>query len=171
MAAILSLPLLGLWTIFLDHEVERLRDFRILVTLVATMVLGLFVFLKQFPLTPNGKVDVRNLPSPALAGEATINLVAPRNNSEQQLAGIWREVLMVSAIGIDDDFFDLGGDSLTATRAFARTNQAFGTALTLREMLDHPTIRGLSEMIATSNRVAPACPPLIPRRARSLARN
>jgi signal transduction histidine kinase len=48
MAAILSLPLLGLWTIFLDHEVERLRDFRILVTLVATMVLGLFVFLKQF---------------------------------------------------------------------------------------------------------------------------
>jgi signal transduction histidine kinase len=48
MAAILSLPLLGLWTIFVDHEVERLRDFRILVTLVATMVLGLFVFLKQF---------------------------------------------------------------------------------------------------------------------------
>ena len=135
------------------------------------MIPSQFVFLKQFPLTPNGKVDFRSLPSPALAGEATINLVAPRSNSEQQLAGIWREVLMVSAIGIDDDFFDLGGDSLTATRAFARTNQAFGTALTLREMLDHPTIRGLSEMIATSNRVAPACPPLIPRRARSLARN
>jgi hypothetical protein len=133
------------------------------------MVPSQFVFLKQFPLTPNGKVDVRNLPSPDVTPDATRNQVEPRNKNEQQLAGIWREVLIVGSIGIDDDFFDLGGDSLTATRAFARTNQAFGTALTLREMLDHPTIRGLSDVIATSSRVAPVCPPLIPRRARSLA--
>jgi acyl carrier protein len=130
------------------------------------MVPSQFVFLKQFPLTPNGKIDVRNLPAPGDALQTTSDSVSPRNASEQRLADIWREVLMLNRLGIDDDFFDLGGDSLTATRAFARTNQAFGTALTLREMLDHPTIRTLSEVIARSPSVLPACPPILPRRLR-----
>jgi len=75
-------------------------------------------------------------------------------------------VLMVTRIGIDEDFFEVGGDSLCATRAFARTNNAFGTSLTLREMLDHPTIRGLSKLVAQSKGSAPVVPPILPRSAR-----
>ena len=54
---------------------------------------------------------------------------------------------MVKQIGIDDNFFELGGDSLSATRAFARTNRSFGVNLTLREMLEHPTIRSLAGLV------------------------
>lgn len=130
------------------------------------MVPAQFVFLKQFPLTPNGKVDVRSLPIPEGRPETRAQYLAPRSADEQRLAEIWQEVLLVGRVGIDDDFFELGGDSLSATRAFARTNQAFGTDLTLREMLDHPTIRGLSDLVSRSRGTSPACPPILPRRAR-----
>jgi acyl carrier protein len=143
----------------------ELRDFA-RTRLPLYMVPSQFVFLKQFPLTPNGKVDVRNLPAPGDALQTTSASVTPRNANEQRLADIWQEVLMLNGVSIDDDFFDLGGDSLTATRAFARTNQAFGTALTLREMLDHPTIRRLSDVIARSPNALPALPPILPRRMR-----
>jgi amino acid adenylation domain-containing protein len=145
----------------------ELRDFA-RTRLPLYMVPSQFVFLKQFPLTPNGKVDVRNLPAPGDALQTTSASVTPRNPNEQRLADIWQEVLMLNGVGIDDDFFDLGGDSLTATRAFARTNQAFGTALTLREMLDHPTIRTLSDVIARSPNALPALPPILPRRMRPI---
>jgi hypothetical protein len=146
----------------------HLRDFA-RAQLPLYMVPAQFVFLKKFPLTPNGKIDIRNLPSPGQAIESTNNHVEPRSSSEQRLAKIWQEVLTLPRVGIDDDFFNLGGDSLTATRAFARTNQAFGTALTLREMLDHPTIRALSTVISSSKNMRPASPPLVPRRMRSSA--
>jgi acyl carrier protein len=125
------------------------------------------VLLKQFPLTPNGKIDVRALPAPEARPDAKNGYVAPRTDVETRLAEIWKEVLLLQAVGVNDDFFELGGDSLSATRAFARTNQAFGTDLTLREMLDHPTIQSLSGLVGKSTNRAPACPPLVPRRART----
>jgi amino acid adenylation domain-containing protein len=130
------------------------------------MVPAQFVTLQEFPLTPNGKIDLRRLPAPDSASNTGRTYVAPRNTQEQSLAAIWQEVLMLKQVGIDDDFFELGGDSLSATRAFARTNQAFGTSLTLREMLDHPTIHGLSELVARSKGTAPVRPPILPRSAR-----
>jgi amino acid adenylation domain-containing protein len=130
------------------------------------MVPAQFVLLQEFPLTPNGKIDLRRLPAPDSASNTGRNYIAPRNTDEQSLATIWQEVLMLKQVGIDDDFFELGGDSLSATRAFARTNQAFGTSLTLREMLDHPTIRTLSELVARSKGTAPVRPPILPRSAR-----
>jgi len=130
------------------------------------MVPAQFVLLQEFPLTPNGKIDVRRLPAPDSAASAGRGYIAPRNADEQSLATIWQEVLLLKQLGIDDDFFELGGDSLSATRAFARTNQAFGTDLTLREMLDRPTIRALSELVASSKGTAPVRPPIRPRGAR-----
>lgn len=129
-------------------SLSELREFA-RAKLPAHMVPALFVVLKQFPLTPNGKIDLRQLPSPDSAPGQTVSQTAPpRNAGEQHLCEIWQEALMLKQVGIDDNFFDLGGDSLSATRAFARINQSFGTALTLREILEHPTIRGLSELVA-----------------------
>ena len=146
-------------------SVAELRDF-VRTRLPSYMVPAQFVVLKQFPLTPNGKIDIRNLPAPDGSSDTRRSVCPPRNSDEQRLADIWQEVLMLNQVGIDDDFFELGGDSLSATRAFARTNQAFGTNLTLREMLDHPTIRGISELVRQSKGTAPVAPPILPRRAR-----
>jgi acyl carrier protein len=107
------------------------------------------------------------LPAPDTAAEVSANYQSPRNPDEQCLATIWQEVLSLKKVGIDDDFFELGGDSLAATRAFARTNQSLGTGLTLREMLDRPTIRGIAEVVAQSKGTAPICPPILSRRERT----
>src|SRR5205085_12434638 len=111
--------------------------------------------------------DLRRLPAPEGLAAPQKNYIAPRNPDQQQIAVIWAEVLMLKQVGIDDDFFELGGDSLSATRAFARTNQAFGTNLTLREMLDHPTIRALSELVGQSKGTALARPAIVPRSKRA----
>lgn len=140
----------------------ELRDFA-RTKLPLYMVPAQFVTLEQFPLTPNGKIDLRRLPAPGGSAAARRDYSAPRGADEQRLADIWGEVLLLTQVGIDDDFFELGGDSLSATRAFARTNQAFGTNLTLREMLDHPTIRTLSELVSRSKGTTPARPPILPR--------
>lgn len=143
----------------------ELRDF-IKTKLPLYMVPAQFVALQEFPLTPNGKIDLRRLPEPKGAVETAKAYVAPRNSDEQTLAGIWQEVLMLAQVGIDDNFFELGGDSLSATRAFARINRAFGSSLTLREMLERPTIRSLGDTVAQnkSTRSMRAAP--IPRQPR-----
>jgi hypothetical protein len=143
-----------------------LRDFA-KTKLPVFMVPAQFVVLKQFPLTPNGKIDMRSLPAPDTVAGISANYQSPRNPDERCLATIWQEVLSLKKVGIDDDFFELGGDSLSATRAFARTNQSLGTSLTLREMLDRPTIRGIAEVVAQSKGTAPICPPILRRRERT----
>jgi acyl carrier protein len=129
------------------------------------MVPAQFVLLKEFPLTPNGKIDIRQLPAPETVVEVSRARVAPTNRDEVAVAEIWQEVLSLRDASIDDNFFDLGGDSLSATRAFARINKAFSTTLTLREILDHPTIRSLAELVTKSKGTAPALP-AIPRQPR-----
>jgi len=136
--------------------------------LPAYMVPSQFVLLKQFPLTPNGKVDRRSLPAPEFTPSSSSPYLAPRNLDEQKLAEIWQEVLMLNQIGIDDNFFELGGDSLSATRAFARTNRSFDVNLTLREMLEHPTVRSLANVVATSKGTAGHRSVAIPRQPRAV---
>jgi amino acid adenylation domain-containing protein len=143
----------------------ELRDF-VKTKLPLYMVPGQFVTLKQFPLTPNGKIDMRQLPAPDAVPLNDRTLVPPRTSDEQALAKIWLEVLTCQQVGIDDDFFELGGDSLSATRAFARINRSFGTSMTLREVLERPTIRLLGELVAASKGNAPLAPNVIPRQPR-----
>lgn len=146
----------------------ELRDF-LRSKLPPYMVPAQFVTLKQFPLTPNGKVDLKQLPRPDGMEQSSHAYVAPRSTEEIGLAEIWQEVLMVNKVGIDDDFFELGGDSLSATRAYARANKAFGMALTLREMLDRPTIRSLAELVSQMKGTAPQPRTIIPRQPRAIA--
>jgi amino acid adenylation domain-containing protein len=131
------------------------------------MVPSHFVVLEQFPLTPNGKIDVRRLPAPDGGGVAARNVVAPRNDDEQGIAEIWKEVLGVNQLGIEDNFFELGGDSLSATRAYARMNKLFSSDISLRQMLDHPTIASLAGIVRASKPVDSArSRPILPRARR-----
>jgi amino acid adenylation domain-containing protein len=88
------------------------------------MVPNAFVTLDALPLSPNGKLDRKALPAPVVSREASVALVEPRDDTERLLAGIWTEVLGVPTLGIDDDFFDLGGHSMLATQVVAKIRKA-----------------------------------------------
>jgi len=114
------------------------------------MVPAAWVFLDQFPLTANGKVDRRALPPPDtrpasfLAG---VESVAPRDELERRLAAIWCDVLGLSEVGIRDNFFELGGHSLLAARLFTGIEQAIGQHVPLATLFRSPTIEALAETI------------------------
>ncbi len=146
-------------------EAAELREL-LQALLPAYMVPSAWVALAELPLTPNGKVDRRALPDPAEgrpAGERQV--AAPRTPVEERIAAIWAEVLGLNrgldrgldppaapaprglSVGIDDDFFALGGHSLSAARVVARLRQAFGVDLALRELFERPTVAALARRI------------------------
>ena len=123
------------------------------------MVPGALVVLERLPLNANGKVDRRALPAPDFdAGAAH---VAPRTRTEAMLAGIWAEVLGVERVGTQQGFFDLGGQSLLATRVISRARAAFGVELPMRALLEAPTVAALAARIeALRGDGAGGAPPL-----------
>ncbi len=113
------------------------------------MMPSAFVFLDALPLTPHGKIDRRRLPAPAPSRhEAESSFVAPRNEVERRLAEIWTEVLGVERVGVEDNFFMLGGDSILSIQIIARANQA-GLRLTPKQLFQHQTIAQLAPLVGT----------------------
>ncbi|MEU1038519.1 non-ribosomal peptide synthase/polyketide synthase [Streptomyces sp. NPDC005907] len=110
------------------------------------MVPSAFVVMERFPLTENGKTDRAALPAPAPGAEETPGHVAPRTPTEEALAAIWEEALH-TAVGAEDDYFSLGGDSLRALLIASRANDAFGVALTPRDVLVTRTVAGLADLV------------------------
>ncbi|WP_158553978.1 non-ribosomal peptide synthetase [Micromonospora deserti] len=106
-------------------------------TLPAFMVPAAFVVLPEFPLTGSGKVDQTALPVPA--GEAAGPSRAPATEQERTLAAIWRETLGIDSVGADDDFFELGGDSMHAITLVGRARE-HGFDITIEELFRNPTI-------------------------------
>ena len=112
------------------------------------MVPSAFVFLKDWPLTPNGKIDRKALPSPYKSeAEKGADFVTPRNPTEQALTTIWAEVLRVKQVGVHDNFFDLGGHSLLATQVVSRIHKTLQAKVSLRNLFESPTVAGLSGVI------------------------
>ena len=111
-----------------------------------------YVFLDSMPLTSNGKVDRRALPAPGRRQETRSEpLDAPRDALESQLVKIWEEVLRTKPIGMKEDFFDLGGNSLLAIRMLARVEKALHTKVTLATLMFAPTIERLAAMLRDPN--------------------
>ncbi|MEV0810861.1 amino acid adenylation domain-containing protein [Micromonospora sp. NPDC050200] len=119
-------------------------------TLPEYMVPAAFVTLDALPLTPNGKLDRKALPAPVVTREASVALVEPRDDIERLLAGIWSEVLGVATLGIDDDFFDLGGHSMLATQVVAKIRKAEhgGRAVGVMDLFQQRTIRELAAFMS-----------------------
>jgi amino acid adenylation domain-containing protein len=110
------------------------------------MLPAAFVTLDALPLTPSGKVDRRALPAPAPI-EPTSVYVAPRNRREQRLCAIWSQYLGRDRIGINDNFFDLGGHSLLGIQIMSAIQQSFKVNLPLKYLFERPTVAELTGAI------------------------
>ncbi|MEU7004582.1 non-ribosomal peptide synthetase [Nonomuraea sp. NPDC046570] len=132
------------------------RDFRehLLSTLPEYMVPGAFVLLDQLPTGPNGKLDCQTLPAPG--SELSDQFVAPRTPREEALAEIWSRVLGLPSVGVFDNFFDLGGHSLLAAKIISRVRKELGASLTLRTVIESPTIAELAVQLDAAKPAPPA---------------
>jgi acyl carrier protein len=108
------------------------------------MVPLIWVELESIPLTPNGKVDKRALPKPDLDGITTLNYVAPQTELQTQLVEVWQDVLSIQKIGIQDDFFELGGQSIIAMRTISAIRKQLNFELGVRELFTYRNILDLS---------------------------
>ncbi|HET7286929.1 MAG TPA: condensation domain-containing protein, partial [Pyrinomonadaceae bacterium] len=115
------------------------------------MLPAAIVELESLPLTSSGKIDRRALPEPDESRpEQEASFTEPRNETEARLAEVWRELLGLTRIGVLDNFFEAGGDSLLATQLIARVNKHFNAAIPLRALFDQPTIAELARNIEAS---------------------
>ncbi|MFB7570842.1 amino acid adenylation domain-containing protein [Streptomyces sp. NPDC056165] len=137
-------------------DLSDLRD-HASAALPAYMVPAAFVALDTLPVTTNGKLDRRALPTPDYGAASTRR--APRTPEERTLCAIFAEVLGLAEVGIDDSFFDLGGHSLLATRLVSRVRSAFGVELAVRSLFEQPTPARLMEAIAQASRARAALRP------------
>ena len=113
------------------------------------MIPSRFVFLETLPLTPNGKINRQALPDPgASRPELDTPFVAPETPVEKELAQIWAEVLLLNQVGIRDNFFDLGGHSLAATRVISQVIKHFQVDLPLKSLFESPTVAEMAAVIA-----------------------
>lgn len=120
------------------------------------MVPSAFVLMEAFPLTPNGKVDRGALPPPGSNRvESGDDYVAPRNQAEQIIARIWCDVLQLEKVGVHDNFFDLGGQSLLMLQVHGKLKEAFDKELTMLQMFGYPTVSALAEYFTQSPRQEP----------------
>ncbi|MFF4214912.1 amino acid adenylation domain-containing protein [Streptomyces nondiastaticus] len=129
--------------------------------LTAAMVPAAFVELPELPLTPNGKLDRKALPAPELPAAPAGR--TPRDERERLLCDLFAELLGVERVGIDDSFFDLGGDSIISTRLAGRARAA-GLAIGPRDVFTHRTVAALAlaaEEVAPSAAYAPPAGPLV----------
>ncbi|UOQ48667.1 amino acid adenylation domain-containing protein [Gracilibacillus caseinilyticus] len=119
------------WKAYLD---SRLPDY---------MVPSAFVHVEEWPLTPNGKLDKKALPAPQFSGSVSDR--TPRTPTEELLCQLFKDVLGLSHVGIDDGFFDLGGHSLLAVKLMSNIKQSFGKDITIASLFEAPTVAGLAE--------------------------
>ncbi|MER6878142.1 amino acid adenylation domain-containing protein, partial [Amycolatopsis sp. NPDC000673] len=122
-------------------------------SLPAHMIPAVFVALDELPLNANGKLDHRALPAPGVRVEN--RYVAARTENETVLAEVWSAVLGVDQVGVEDNFFGLGGDSILSIQVVSRARQA-GLTLTSKDLFQHQTIAELGRVVTTGGPVAQA---------------
>lgn len=111
------------------------------------MVPGRFVFLDALPLTPNRKLDRNALPAPSSEMDASAHYVAPRTESEREVAAIWANLLKREKIGVHDNFFDLGGHSLLAVQLQSRLVRKFQREISIVDLFQRPTVSAIAAFL------------------------
>jgi natural product biosynthesis luciferase-like monooxygenase protein len=128
-------------------EAATLRDF-LKQKLPEHMIPSVFVSLEKMPLTPNGKVDRKQLPAPPdIRKAADASFTAPAGNTEQAIAAIWRDILHAERVGVDDNFFDFGGHSLQVVQVQNRLRETLGIDVPVLKLFQFPTVRTLAKFI------------------------
>jgi acyl-coenzyme A synthetase/AMP-(fatty) acid ligase/aryl carrier-like protein len=118
------------------------------------MVPSAFVRLDKFPLTPNRKVDRKALPAPSAAAAAMTLHLSPRTRTESEVAMIWRDLLRNPKVGVNDNFFDLGGHSLLVVQLQSRLRRQFKREISLVELFQHPTIAMIAGLLGEESALA-----------------
>ncbi|WP_136669411.1 non-ribosomal peptide synthetase, partial [Flavobacterium sp. H122] len=111
------------------------------------MVPSFFVQLDNLPVTANGKIDRKALPSVGNEDMLKKEHVEPRNESEEMMVEIWKNILRLDKLGVTDNFFDLGGHSLIATKLINQIHKEFNVKLTVNQLFDNQTIEDLVQVI------------------------
>lgn len=133
-----------------EVEIAELRAFLAL-HVPDYMIPAHFVFLDHMPVTSNGKIDRRALPEPDLNQRHTQTYKAPQNEVQHVLAEIWQEVLGIRQVGITDNFFEYGGDSIKALQIASRLNRQ-GLKMEIRDLFRYPDIMGIAPYISEIQR-------------------
>ncbi|HZI31263.1 MAG TPA: non-ribosomal peptide synthetase, partial [Candidatus Binatia bacterium] len=135
-------------------EISELRRF-LKDKLPEAMMPSAFTILDELPLTPNGKVNRKALPAPETERpKLDTAYAAPRTELEKDIAGIWRELLRVEQVGLHDNFFDLGGNSLLVVEAQAKLRGVAGLDLPVVRLFQYPTIGSLATFLSRRENVS-----------------
>ncbi len=113
------------------------------------MIPQYFIQLEEIPHTPNGKIDRKSLPQPNYRDENK-EIILPRNEIDLKLVKILQELIKVEKISIDDNFFDIGGDSLSAINLCSQVQSEFNMQLLVKDIIEHPQIQDLSDLIKSN---------------------
>jgi acyl carrier protein len=112
------------------------------------MIPNVWIELERFPLTTNGKIDKKALPDFDTVEVLNENYLAPRNEIESTLTEVWKEVLEIENVGINNNFFELGGDSLLAIRLLSSIRKELVVEMSIIDVFDHPTIASFAEKLS-----------------------
>ncbi len=133
----------------LAKELRRFLELK----LPSHMIPSRFVWLDRLPLTPNGKINRLALPTPEeVNAQPDTTYVAPRTAMEKRIADLWRELLHVPSVGLNDNFFDLGGHSLLMVQAQGRLREIAGASVPIVRLFQYPTVGALADFLGNGNR-------------------
>ncbi|MEH2094385.1 non-ribosomal peptide synthetase [Nostoc sp.] len=114
------------------------------------MMPSAFVFLERMPLTPNGKIDHRALPVPE-SRQLETPYIRPQTQAERLITNIWQQLLQIEKVGVEDNFFHLGGHSLLIVKLQVELNEIFDKEIPIVELFKYPTIKSLAEYLTENN--------------------
>ncbi|MDP4180346.1 MAG: amino acid adenylation domain-containing protein [Bacillota bacterium] len=137
-----------------DITVGELRAY-LMESLPDYMVPSYFIRIEKMPVTANGKIDRKALLETAGSIDTGVEYETPRNEAEEAIAGVWREVLGVDRIGINENFFSMGGDSIKAISLINRVNKVLKANFQIKDLYVNQTIKQMFEFIASNEEAVP----------------